>query len=419
MAPFGSWAGLPPEILLLISDGFGLSLESYCRVRGVCTAWRAALPPPITSLITVAIPPDAPPRHLIPDMPCAFHPAERPVQLSALFVPAGRSFHLATLPRRGQCVGSSNGWLAVYTRLLEIFLLNPLAGGKQIPLLPLRNDRKPVPKVVFSPNPTPADYVAVAICDLRRIGHTKARDMKWLFIDLAIEETDQLADLAYDSDAGKVYCVTVHGDVHVVHIPRHQRRRPVVEPLQIERAGLPFDPTTVYAPPYDRASKFTGTKRIFFFGGSLYQVWRNTTSAVSWTIPGGSRFTMAKDGIFVLKYDSGSRSCWDVVKDLGGCSVFIGKNNPVVLRADGVAGVRPNCVYWIDEWSRNEPMVLDMATGTSTLHPSAARALNPSCRPVCWYLLNGKITSIADSGRKHTSGEDCGQVFKRQKVHYS
>jgi hypothetical protein len=47
----GPWVGLASEILLLLSDDFDLSLKSYCRVRGVCTAWHAR---------------DAPPRRLMP-----------------------------------------------------------------------------------------------------------------------------------------------------------------------------------------------------------------------------------------------------------------------------------------------------------------------------------------------------------------
>ncbi|XP_072151415.1 uncharacterized protein [Setaria viridis] len=322
MAPFGPWAGIPSELLLLISDGFGL-LESYSRARGVCTAWRAANP----------------------------------------------------FPRHRRCVvGSSNGWLAVDGCPYQGIYL--IAGeDKKVPLLQLNNDGKLVPKIVFAPKPTPDDYVAVAICDLLRLAYTKTRDMKWMILDVAIGARDWFVDLAYDSDAGKVYCVNVLGDVH-------------------------GDPNTP------------------FFGGNLYQVWRNTTSAVSWDIPGGGQFRMAKSEIFVLKYDPERQPCWDAVKDLGGYSVFVGKNQPVVLRPEDAPGVRANCVYWINEGSRNKPMVFDIATGISTLHPSADKALNPSCRPVCWYFLNDKIMSVENNGRKRSmGGEDCVQVSKSQEAH--
>ncbi|CAL5026930.1 unnamed protein product [Urochloa decumbens] len=373
MAPPAPWASIPPELLLLISGGL-THLESYSSARGVCTAWRAALPPPIPSLLTVSA-----------DDPDPHHYRHRP-RVSAVFLQARRSFPLAALRGGGsRCVGSSNGWLAVDSRPYyqgptayypypEIYLVIPFSGGGGgegevvVPLLPLRNDGKPVPKIVFAPRLTPEDYVAVAICDLRRLAYTKTRDMKWMILDVPIGERDRLVDLAFDAGAGRVYCVTLLGDVHVLHIPRRQRRRPVIEPLaeRVAGGGLPYDPAAAYAPPYDTASKLTGAKHVFFFGGDLYQVWRNTsTCAVSWAMhDGGGRFGMTKDEVFVLKYDPERRPCWDVVKDLGGCSVFVGKNQPVVLRPEEDApALRPNCVYWINEQSAKEPMVFDMATG--------------------------------------------------------
>lgn len=112
-------------------------------------------------------------------------------------------------------------------------------------------------------------------------------------MDVAMaEERDKLVDLVYDAGDGKVYCVTAHGDVHVFHVVAGcRRRRPRVSPLHAKRAGL-------FAPPYDTASKLTGAKNIFVSGGKLYQVWRNTTCAVSRMMPGGGRFGMAKDEVF-------------------------------------------------------------------------------------------------------------------------
>jgi hypothetical protein len=108
---------------------------------------------------------------------------------------------------------------------------------------------------------------------------------------------------------------------------------------------------------------------------------------------------MAKDEVFVLRYNPKRRPCWDAVSDLGGCSVFVGKNNPVVLRPEDASGVMPNCVYWIDEWSRFEPMVFDMATRTSTtLHPLAATVRARWLG--CWFFLKDKVASVAGDGSK-------------------
>ncbi|KAK3142315.1 hypothetical protein QOZ80_4BG0344960 [Eleusine coracana subsp. coracana] len=444
MALFAPWLDLPPELILHISKDFGLPLESYCRVRRVCTTWRSALPPPFPLLLTLSVA-DAP-TNCLHTFGRGFY-LDRSPSVAALLLPAESSFPLGKIPHGGQCVGSSNGWIAAITgrhgpiphggqcvglsnrwmaaiRQTVIFLWNPLASIKMIPLPPLRE--KHVSKIVFKPNPTLSDHVAVTICGVSRLAYVKERDMMWRIIHITVEMDDRLVDVAYVDDAttdnnGKAcYYVTVYGDVRVLRLPNSRRPNPVVESLEIERAGLPFDPAAVYAPPYDRASKFTRFKRIFFVGGNLYQLWRNTTSAVavSWPMPGGEdRFRMARDDVFVLKYDPERRPGWDKATDLGGYAVFVGKNNPVVMRPEDAAGVKANCVYWIDEWSRNEPMVFDVATGTSTLHPSAAKALSPSCSPVCWYFLNDKVRSVGDNGRKRpTSGEDCGQASKSQKI---
>nr|CAB3484831.1 unnamed protein product [Digitaria exilis] len=217
------------------------------------------------------------------------HLGRAPGHLLSASLLTGRSFRLSDLPAGGELVGSSNGWIA--------FLLFPLKD----------TDDGPVVKVAFAVNPTVDDYTAVAICgDRRRLAYAKAKDMQqWTVMDVAMaDERDRLVDLVYDAGGGKVYCVTPHGDVHVFHVvPGCRRRRP-----SLARGG------GLFAPPYDVASKLTGAKNIFVSGGSLYQVWRNTTcAAVSrMMMPGGGggggqRFAMAKDEVFVLKYDPSKR----------------------------------------------------------------------------------------------------------------
>ncbi|CAL5031505.1 unnamed protein product [Urochloa decumbens] len=407
----GPWATLPPDLLRFItSDGFGLPLESYSCIRGVCTAWRSALPPPTPLLLAVSGF-DAP-RHrqvhlgqLVSASSLTADPDHRP-----------RSpFRLSDLPTGGDLVGSSNGWIAVDPIWPGIFLLNPLAAaGGEVVLEPVREGGgEPVLKVAFAPNPTPGDYAAVAICGPRRLAYATTREdamsRRWTLVEVAMaDERDRLVDLIYDDAGGKAYCVTAHGDVHVFHAPGSscRRRRPRVSPLHPQRGA-----GGLFAPPYDDASRLTGAaKSIFLSGGSLYQVWRNAAAAVSWKTmtPEGaaSRFTVAKDEVFVLKYDPNPkrrRPCWNAVSDLGGCSVFVGKNSPVVLRPEDATGVRPNCVYWINEESRFQPMVFDMATRKSTMLPFGVKGERPAAparRPLCWFFLNDKVASIDGDGSK-------------------
>ncbi|XP_073363303.1 uncharacterized protein [Aegilops tauschii subsp. strangulata] len=379
MAPFGPWADLHPELLLSIADG--LSLKHYAAIRCACPGWRSALPPPLPSLLV-------------------FADGQRAYALSFLM---RRSIHCSTLRTRSCFVGSSNGCFAVASECGEISILNPLT-GEEIKLLPM-NCGKKERKVVFAPNPRPDDYTAVAVCHGKKLAYTKTRDMKWFISDVAMGRGDQLIDLVYDTDGGKVYCLTECGDVHVLHIPRGRRRKPIVEPLLPER---PFDPAAVFAAPYHTASKPTRFKQIFICNGSLYQVWRNATGNIAWRLPEGGRFIMSDNDIFVLRYDPGRMPCWDTVNDLGGYSVFIGKNNPAVVQAEDVPGVRANCVYWIDERWRGVPMVFDMVTRTSApfVLPSADIVQSPLCGTGCWYFFSDNITSIDNNGRKqHMSGD--------------
>jgi hypothetical protein len=73
----------------------------------------------------------------------------------------------------------------------------------------------------------------------------------------------------------------------------------------------------------------------------------------------------------------------------------VGVHRRQVRAAGGVLRVKPDCVYWIDEWSRNECMVFDMATGTSTLHPGPT-----------WCRVQDPEQSTATS-QMTISGEDC------------
>ncbi|CAO2042655.1 unnamed protein product [Urochloa humidicola] len=411
----GPWATLPPDLLRFItSDGFGLPLESYSSIRGVCTAWRSALPPPTPLLLAIS----------------GFDaPRDRQVQpgqlMSVSFLTAGHhhrsSFRLSELPTGGELVGSSNGWIAVDPVWPGIFLLNPLGeGGCEVVLEPVRDGGgEPVVKIAFAPNPTPNDYTAVAICGPRRLAYVTTRDAaamsrRWTVVDVAVaDERDRLVDLVYDAAAGKAYCVTAHGDVHVhvFHGPGSscRRRRPRVSPLHPQPQGAKRG-ASLFASPYDDASRLTGAaKSIFLSDGSLYQVWRNAAAAVSWRTPEGARFAVAKDEVFVLKNDPNPkrrRPCWNAVNDLGGCSVFVGKNSPVVLRPEDATGVMPNCVYWINAESRFEPMVFDMATRKSTRLPLVDKGECPAARrPICWFFLNDKVASIDGDGRKIENDE--------------
>jgi len=84
------------------------------------------------------------------------------------------------------------------------------------------------------------------------------------------------------------------------------------------------------------------------------------------------------------------------VKDLGGYSLFVGRNNAVSMYAEGVPGLRGNCLYWIGGRGRDQGMVFDMESGRSTPCGAAQVGFLPGGHPystICWYFMNDVMSS--------------------------
>jgi hypothetical protein len=217
----------------------------------------------------------------------------------------------------------------------RILLLSPRT-GEEVELPLPRKGYKCVRKIVFAPDPD--DGTVVAMCDDEKIAYIDSSstwdDKNWTTVDVG-----HLVDLVFHDDGGsmsKVYCLDSGGGVSVLLIPRGGRNKkdePAVL-LTVPGAGAGF------SPPYDTVSKLASTKHLFFCHGSMYQMWQNTSCTVNLS----NGFTMSEDEIFILRYDQRRCPCWSAVKDLGGCSVFIGNSSsPTVVRAAGggaVPGVR-------------------------------------------------------------------------------
>ncbi|KAF8703425.1 hypothetical protein HU200_032230 [Digitaria exilis] len=438
MAPFRRWADLPPDLLSRIGDC--LDLKWYASARGACTAWRCALAPPSPALLVFADDARWCPR--------------------AASLPTRRSFELAAIVSGSRCVGSSNGWLALsvalFTGQTVFVLLNPIA-AVEIVLPPLIYESRWVSKVVFTPTPAKDDFAAAAICDIDRIAYVTAGARRWAVLDpVRLTSGDQLTDVVY-TDKGKVYCLTKCGDVHLVRLPERHRRKPAnaeearirdqeiiplrllcaetyvpsykrlppesqgphlnapatVEPL-LSEANLPFNPATVFAPPYDTVSAFTSAKNLVFCEGNLYQVWRNASCTVTLQLPAGGQRRVAENEILVLRYYPRREPCWDVVKDLGGYSLFVGRNNAVSLYAEGVPGLRGNCVYWIGGRGRDQGMVFDMESGRSTPCRAPQFGFLPGHphSTICWYFLSDVVSnsnSCISNGASSSSSSNGGR----------
>ncbi|CAM0907734.1 unnamed protein product [Alopecurus aequalis] len=396
-----SWADLNSELLVSIAAAAavqGSSLFYYECLRSICAAWRSALPPPYPCLLSLND------DHARSASVFSF-PMRRSFLLykgfeGCLDVPETPScagvFGSAGNGRLARVVGSGNGRLAVAMNssigkhtcvsfwTVSIFVLDPRAGDV-VELLPPRGPTNEVEdcmyvvrKLVFAPDPDDATVVAmcgrgkIAYVDTSKSRSRRKLDLVWTTVDVIAWDTKRLVDLAFDATGGKVYCLDSSGGMHVLRV-HHGGQNSQEAPAE---RSLTLLPAAAFDPPYNVASTLTSTKHLFFCHGSLYQVWQNDSS----TIRLCSGLTMSADEIFVLRYDQ-DRQSWNVVKDLGGCSVFIGKNSsPAVVQAGTVLAVRSDCVYWID-W-RCVPMVCDLATGTSK------RCVFPGRAPKgnCWYF---------------------------------
>ncbi|CAD6207244.1 unnamed protein product [Miscanthus lutarioriparius] len=365
--------------------------------------------------------------------------------------PTRRSFELTTIVSGSRRVGSSNGWLAlsVVGSIDEtvFVLLNPIAAVEIIlpPLIYKHEDesrRDWVSKLVFTPCPAKDNFAAAAICDIDMIAYVTAGAKRWAVMDpvrLTSEVGDQLTDVVY-TDKGKVYCLAKCGDEHVLRLPeRWQPERRRRKPANADEAGPsepefsvlhppspssppplspspprpsppqaaeaehtiiahPLSPLRIVALPYEGVPPESQGTHL------------NTPATIKpllplfdpATLPAGGQRRVAENEILVLRYypRRRRRPCWDAVKDLGGYSLFVGRNNAVSMYAEGVPGLRGNCVYWIGG------MVFDLESGRSTPCGVPQPGFLPGGHPystICWYSMSD-VMSINNSYNTSSTG---------------
>ncbi|XP_044377815.1 uncharacterized protein [Triticum aestivum] len=409
MPPFQGWTDLPPELLRHVADGLD-DLRFYTSVRGTCTTWRRALAPPAPSLLV-----------LLRD------DATRRRHAAIVSLPAHRSFGLKAIPSGSSCLGCGGWWLALSVCLYDgqslLTLFHPVT-ATEILLQPLIYDTRLLSKIVFAPDPARDDFAAATICDIDRLAYVTAGARRWVVLDrVRLAIGDQLIDVVYHQNGqnGMVYCLTRLGNVYVLRLPERRRREPVIiedqtstedlvsrnrRIIRMHNAGpdlnapasvqpLLLSSVSSFAPLYVAVSAFTSAKNLVFCNGNLYQIWRNASCTVTLHLAGGGHHRIEEDEIFVLKYDPRRRPCWDAVADLGGYSVFVGRSNAVSMHAEGVPGLKGNCVYWIGGRGRDQGMVFDMGTGKSRpcLPPAAGVVPGPQQCTICWYFLREAVNN--------------------------
>ncbi|GJN14953.1 hypothetical protein PR202_gb01832 [Eleusine coracana subsp. coracana] len=289
---------------------------------------------------------------------------------------------------------------------------NPDEGGHSEPEFSLLQPHSPPAKVqgpsqpkfsFLRPHLPPAEVRSnqhFSNHDLRQLGFTRCRDV--MVIQRRDQDPNTIAPCTERCLCSTSTCCRKRYNLYMAESQgSHMNPPATVEPL-LSEANILFNPSNVFASPYDSVSAFTGAKNLVLCDGSLYQVWRNTSCTVTFQLLGGGQHRVLENEIFVLKYNPQLQPCWDVVKDLGGYSFFVGRNNAVSMYGEGVPGLKGNCVYWIGGRGRDQGMVFDMATGRSAScqAPGVGLALGHTQMTICWYFLSDIVSSRRSGGRR-------------------
>uniref|UniRef100_R7VYQ0 KIB1-4 beta-propeller domain-containing protein n=1 Tax=Aegilops tauschii TaxID=37682 RepID=R7VYQ0_AEGTA len=211
--------------------------------------------------------------------------------------------------------------------------------------------------------------------------------------DVATVDRAKLVDLFYDADRGDIYCLDERGGVQVHHIsPRGGRTKHLILAKRVVGAvGPRSDCPSAIAPPYDIMAKKIYFKRIFLCEGALYQVWQNTGTTIKLQLPAGCVFTMSSNEMLVLGYYPERRPCWETVKDLGGYSLFICKNNAMIVKAEDTPGCRKAAVLLLvtvpeeavdAELAAALLLLIAIHAATDTHHPDFLLLILPVGLPV-------------------------------------
>ncbi|MCE0480515.1 hypothetical protein HAX54_037444 [Datura stramonium] len=322
----GNWEELPYDLIVLIAKRFKL-LRDFIPFSSVCTSWRIAATNEIYKV---------PPVPQVPLLMLAdkdddyreFYSLSEDVQVSSIiYLPEAR---------KAECY-STKGWLCTisYTIDGEMNLLHPFS-RTQIPLPPEKNlwalqDIGPVEKRVIyhcvdkavlsaSPSVT-SDYVLLVsyYAGVNDLAFWRPGDLNWNHID---KKWGAVSDINYYD--GQFYVVGYDGGVWVFDIAGPNEPHPIVEPrllFQLEddmfkQPGMEFYLVEV--------------------SGALLLV---------------GRFSHG-DGCQTFKFKVVEL---DVVKgeirtNLGDSAIFLGSNEVISVDASKCAGVKPNHIYFTDDW---------------------------------------------------------------------
>ncbi|KAH7849949.1 hypothetical protein Vadar_025465 [Vaccinium darrowii] len=322
----GQWSDLPEQFLEAIEERIVLYVDKV-RLRSVCASWMYSTLPKL-------------PHQKLHQSPCLLLPystCNNSVHTACgLFSPLDKKFYHLDLPELESKMfkGSSHGWVVTSDYSSSLCLLNPLTRAQlKLPLTSYFLDTGHYDKIIFSTSPANDDeYVTVAVNgkyeELKycRKGYTKwvhLHDESWLgFVDVIFFK-------------GKLYALDQYGGLFTGEIGA-----PSI--MEVERDG-PFTAT-----PRHYLVECSGgllmVDRIFCLDNSEDK--NNIRSYVN----------VRTCGFKVYKLDVSCKS-WVRVRDLGGDSLFLGKNLSSLISSGDFPGYKGNRIYFADD----NPFILDQA----------------------------------------------------------
>ncbi|KAJ6818609.1 putative F-box protein [Iris pallida] len=319
------WSSLPNELLGSIVSR--LPMPDHARARAVCASWASADCPPSAFHF---------PWLMLDDDDGAFD--------SFLSLSDARSYRFRgtrTATQRAACVGSRDGCLVIVEAAdtapplsSSSYLFNPVTGAQtSLPsfcTLPWSKTFFDVRKIVVSSSSSAdEEFVAVALVyslSCCHLAFARPGDEHWTPLDFSCPPSQRIEDIAHHDR--KLFVLFTRGRVQAFDLDAAASQEEAASRLYMTCAAA-----VDVAPP--RVHRHV---RLVSSPGGLLRV--ESEKEV---------LTGATTKLSVAKFDAESDCGWTEIKDLGDRSLFLDDKCSLSLSAGDVAGVRKNCVYFVDQ----------------------------------------------------------------------
>lgn len=327
------WSSLPDELLGSIVSH--LPMPDHARARAVCASWASAAS-------AADYPPSAShfPWLMLDDGGGGFG--------SFLSLSDGRSYRLrGTGTQRHEatsapaaCVGSRDGCLVIVDPSSSSYLFNPVTGARtSLPsfcTLPWSSKTFfDVRKIVVSSSAAAAaaqGFVAAALVyslSSCHLAFARSGDDRWTPLDFSCPPSQRIEDVVLHD--GKLFVLFTRGRVQAFDLD-------AASPEAAAAAASRLYGTCAAAAGDVAPRRVHRHARLASSSGSLLRVESEKEA-----------LTGATTKMSVAKFDVESDCGWTEIKDLGDRSLFLDDRCALSLPAGDVAGVRKNCVYFVDQ----------------------------------------------------------------------